>query len=326
MKERNKLILQKVIFGLIALASAVLAVTLLSYTHPALHWSLFGAGIALTAALVIISGIKHPIIYKLLIIASVILLIYVISHIALHYSGLSERLNSVDAVREVILSTGNWGLVIFFLLTLLQVVVLPIPAAVTVVAGAAIYGAVVSFIISTIGTIVGSVICFFLGRIFGKKLIVWLIGKEKTDKYSTLIAKKGKGLFVGMMLFPFFPDDILCMTAGLTKMTFRFFIVAITLTRPVMLAFYSFFGADDVLGYDFAGIMLRIAILAGFLLFMLVFQIVYKKVLTHLEKRKKKKPSKSTHLKKAAAAETAEDMTVEKKPRKKKTPAKQKSK
>lgn len=277
MKPQTKILIQKIIAGAAALTSALLVMFLLKNTHPALYYSLIIGSFALGTAAFCIKADKHSSIFKLIFTIIIVLLIYVVSHIAMVYSGLSQKIKSAEDLKEIILSTGNWSLVVFFLVTLLQVIVLPIPAAITVVAGTYIYGPTVSFVVSALGTLAGSVVCFYLGRIFGKKLIAWIIGAEKTEKYSKIITEKGKIPFIAMMLFPFFPDDILCMTAGLTKMSFRFFIIAISLTRPVMLAFYSYFGGNDVLPYNAWGITVRVLIFVAFVFLMFLVKFLYEK-------------------------------------------------
>ena len=276
MSDKAKIWIQKCAGALAAITAGVLVITLLRYVHPALFWSLIVVAVGLAAAIIFLPQ-KYKALHKLAIVGAALLLIYVIGHIILHYTGLGEKIRSPENLIEIIRGTGNWGIVVFFLLTLLQVIVLPIPAAVTVVAGTMVYGATVSFIVSTVGTIIGSVVCYFLGFFFGKKLVVWIAGEEKTEKYSKIIAEKGKIPFLAMMLFPFFPDDILCLTAGLAKMPFKFFIISISLTRPVMLALYSYFGSDDILPYSFWGIAARVGIFAAFIGLALLFKFGYDK-------------------------------------------------
>ena len=167
-----------------------------------------------------------------------------------------------DLLRSYIASAGAWGIIVLFLLTILEVVVLPIPAAVTIVIGTYLFGAHISFVVSAIGTIVGSIICFYLGRVFGKKLVNWIVGTETVEKYSKLIEEKGKIPFIVMMLFPFFPDDILCMVVGLTNMKFSFFLTTVVLTRPVMVAFYAYFGLGEIIPFSGWGIPVWIALIA----------------------------------------------------------------
>ena len=43
-----------------------------------------------------------------------------------------------------------------------------------------------------------------------------------------------------MQILPFFPDDILCMVAGLTAMNFPFFLATMILVRPLVIAAYCY--------------------------------------------------------------------------------------
>ncbi len=181
-------------------------------------------------------------------------------YLLMRLSGVLDKINSVNDLKNLIASSGGWGVVSLFFLTVLQVVVLPIPAAVTILIGTFLYGATVSFIVSTMGTIVGSIVCYFIGRKFGYKAIVWVIGRDKMEKYTKMLAKKGKIPFIVMMLFPFFPDDILCMVAGLLKMSFKFFIITVSVTRPVTIAFISYFGLGNIIPFKGWGIAVWLTI------------------------------------------------------------------
>jgi len=57
-----------------------------------------------------------------------------------------------------------------------------------------------------------------------------------------------------MLLFPMFPDDILCMVAGITDMSYKFFIVTVALTRPVMIAATCFLGSGEIIPFTGWGI------------------------------------------------------------------------
>lgn len=200
--------------------------------------------------------------YRLFFLVNVLLPIVIAIYIGLYYSGFFERATSIELLRETIAAAGGKGVFILFLLTVLQVVILPIPAAVTILIGVFIYGPTISFIVSTLGTILGSIICYFIGKKLGYKAVAWIIGKEKTEKYTKIVAEKGKIPFVVMMLFPFFPDDILCMVAGLTVMPFKFFILAVSLARPVMIAFFSYFGTGKLIPFSGWGIPVWITLIA----------------------------------------------------------------
>lgn len=286
-KWRAKHIVQKAVFAAVGITAVVLLHLLLNHIHPAIFFVAYVLIVAATAGLVAFNPVSGQLYYKLCIALLVFLVALELGYIAWDYSGLSDRIRSVEQLQELIEGVGIWAWVVFFVITLLQVVVLPIPAAVTVIAGALAFGKTASFIISTAGTLVGSVICFFIGRKFGKKVVSWLIGEDKTEKYATLISEKGKVPFIAMMLFPFFPDDILCMTAGLTNMTFKFFIIAITATRPIMLAFYSYFGTGSIIPFNtWWGILSWVGIFVAAVVLMYIANRLIKK---YFPKRTSKK-------------------------------------
>ena len=190
-------------------------------------------------------------------------------YILYYATGLSEKFNDFDSIRSFILDSGVWGYAIFIGLTVFQVVVLPIPEAVTILLGVAIYGPTQSFILSVIGTVIGAVISFFLGKVFGRRLCNWMFGKENTEKYARILGDKGRLPFIIMLLFPAFPDDMLCMIAGITDMKIGYFVLVVTLTRPVMIGLTAYLGSG-IIPFEGRGIAIWVAIACVlFLLFML---------------------------------------------------------
>ena len=186
-----------------------------------------------------------------------------------------EYLESIDNIKRLIRQTGGWGIVVFFFITLLQVTILPIPAAITIVVGSIVFNPLTSFLVSSIATLLGSIICFFTGRFFGKKLIKWLFDEEKAKKYSKILAKKGKVPFIIMMLLPFFPDDLICVTAGLSDMSFSFFSVSVAITRSVYILLVSYLGDGELIPFSGWGIPVWIGI---FLITTTIGYLINKKI------------------------------------------------
>lgn len=270
-KNNLKNIITKTAFVLLCLAMLVLTYVYLGFLPSFVTVVCFiviaGLGVALTA----VNVEKHPVLYKLLLSTIVMVAVVLATYIILYETGVLETIKSFEALKQLILDTKQWGVITFIGITFLQVVFLPLPAAVTVLIGVAIYGPTVSFILSTIGTVLGSLVTFVMGKIFGKKLVIWMVGEEKTEKYAELLNDKGKFAFLMMMLFPGFPDDILCLVAGVTAMSYKFFIISIVITRPVMIAVYSFFGSGHIIPFSGWGIPVWIAIFClAVLLFLLM--------------------------------------------------------
>lgn len=168
----------------------------------------------------------------------------------------------IKRLAEIIKASGGWGIAVYFLIQVLQVVILPLPAAVCYIPGSYIWKPWQATLIASAGVLVGSVICYFIGKFFGKRAVVWIAGRENTEKYSAYFSKRGKVLFVLMQILPFFPDDILCMVVGLTGMNFWFFLGTIVLVRPIIIAMYCYLGSGTVIPFKGWGIPVWIAIFA----------------------------------------------------------------
>ena len=58
------------------------------------------------------------------------------------------------------------------------------------------------------------------------------MGKKVSEKYLDLIRRKRDTFLLLAFLFPFFPDDILCILAGLTDVSWKRFLVLCLVARP----------------------------------------------------------------------------------------------
>lgn len=161
---------------------------------------------------------------------------------------------SVASFRQFILSTGSMGILVYILIQACQVVILPIPAAVIAIAGGLIYGPFVGGLYCSLGVLLGSNISYAIGRFFGFRVVSWISGEQNVVKYSNILNKKGK-LFLPMaFLLPMFPDDILCLISGLTRMNYKFFFVSTTITRPISVICMCYFGGGFVIPFSGWGI------------------------------------------------------------------------
>ena len=194
--------------------------------------------------------------------ACVVLLLTVV--IILNYTAglneLEDDAEKIKALTDLIVSAGGWAMAVYVFVQILQVVILPLPAVVCYVPGTYIWGPGMATLLASVGVLIGALICYLLGRLFGRRIVEWIAGKESTDKYADYLGKRGKVLFVMMQILPFFPDDILCLVAGLTKMNFPFFLVTMVLVRPAIVATYCYLGSGELIPFSGWGIPVWIAI------------------------------------------------------------------
>lgn len=193
-------------------------------------------------------------IFRILLVCLFIGLILGLVYFILQRTGLWEKFNSATKLQEFILELGFWGRFTFVFLQFLQVTFIPIPSPILIVAGSLIYGPFEAGLLSIAGILLGSAFAFFLGRVFGKKLVVFMVGAEAEKKWRKFLTNC-KYTFVLMMILPFFPDDILCMVAGLTEMSWTFFMVTQLITRPISIFLVSYLSSGQVIPYHGWGLI-----------------------------------------------------------------------
>lgn len=209
---------------------------------------------------------------KISVIVLILIAICLAIYLPLQLTGTLNKIDSAEELKEIILKGGAYSYLIFFVIQFLQVCLVPIPAIITTLAGTMVFGPWITSLISIIAVISASVFSFFLGKKIGRKLVVWVVGEEKTKKWEEKI-NRGKYVFFLMMLFPFFPDDILCLVAGATGMTYKFFIITNIITRPIGIISTCFLGSGQLIPFSGWGIPVWIVlIILGAILFYLSFK------------------------------------------------------
>ncbi|MBQ7352120.1 MAG: TVP38/TMEM64 family protein [Clostridia bacterium] len=188
--------------------------------------------------------------YKLFISVFYLLNIIVIAYLVLLKLNIISMFSSINGLKNYILSTKEKGVFVYILIQLLQVVFLPIPASIICIVGSLIYGPILGSIYCCIGVLGGSYISYFLGKIFGYKLVAWIVGKDNTDKYSEIIQNRGFVFLALAFLLPMFPDDILCFIAGITQMKTSVFFWVTLITRPIGVVFMAIFGGGHIIPFN----------------------------------------------------------------------------
>ena len=165
---------------------------------------------------------------------------------ALWKTGVFERINSVEELREVISGAGAWAGVVYFFLQMMTVIVAPIPSNISMMAGALALGFWPAMILGVLAVGVGSVIVFLAARALGRNAIHRFLDKGVMEKYLPVIEEKQDMFLFLTMLFPFFPDDALCMLAGLTNIPLGRFVVIMALSRPWGLIVAALMGSGSI--------------------------------------------------------------------------------
>ena len=237
--EDKKRLLFILAFFLFSVASAVFGILYLSEVkkpffeqNVRLLSSLYGVAMVIIFLVSVIFPLKgKETITKFLFSFYLLLLFSVILLYVLEKTDFFVVIKDAESFQEYLGGAGAWMPVLYTLLQFLQVIILPIPSMVSTVAGVALFGSFWAMIYSLIGILLGSYFAFFLGRKLGYKAVSWMVGKETLDKWQKKLKGKDNFFLTLMFFLPLFPDDILCVLAGLSTMSTRYFFVVITLSR-----------------------------------------------------------------------------------------------
>lgn len=130
---------------------------------------------------------------------------------------------------------------LFILIQIVQVVYPVIPGGLTCVLGHVVFGPFLGFIYNTVGIFIGSLISFMLARKYGAQFAKIFVSDDTYNKYIPCL-DKGKyfeRFLAAAFILPGFPDDFLCMVAGLGKMSLRKFTAIFLLAKPATLYIYT---------------------------------------------------------------------------------------
>ncbi len=130
---------------------------------------------------------------------------------------------SQEQIRSFVEPQGILAPIIFIILQILQVVLAPISHYIIGLAGGFIFGTWYGFILNWIGRVLGTLIAFYLGRRFGRRVIRHVVKPNTLRKYDKLF-EKGKLILFLMYFLPLFPDDELSYLAGFSSIRARVFI------------------------------------------------------------------------------------------------------
>ena len=151
---------------------------------------------------------------------------------ALYATGFFEAAGSQEKLGEYIARCAPWSHLAYFGIQLVSVVVAPIPSNLTAAAGAYLFGLWPSFLLTWGAVARASAIVFGLARALGQQFAGQFVSEKLSGKYLDVIRRKRDVFLALAFLFPFFPDDILCILAGLTDISFKRFFLLAAIFRP----------------------------------------------------------------------------------------------
>ena len=149
---------------------------------------------------------------------------------------------SLNGMQRYIDRFSPYSQLVYFLVQLASVILAPIPSNLTAAAGGMLFGAWPAFLLTFAAVTVGSLLVFWLARVLGQSFADRVVSRRLSEKYQDVIRSKTSVFLTLAFLFPYFPDDVLCILAGLTDIPLRRFLIIVLLARPWGLLFACFLG------------------------------------------------------------------------------------
>jgi len=203
---------------------------------------------------------------------------------ALYATGFFEAAGSQEKLGEYIARCAPWSHLAYFGIQLASVIIAPIPSNITAAAGAYLFGLWPSFLLTWGAVAAGSAVVFLLARGLGQQFAGQFVSEKLSGKYLDVIRRKRDVFLALAFLFPFFPDDILCILAGLTDIPFKRFFLLVAAFRPWGLLVSCLVGSATVSIPWWGMVLLGAAGIAVFLLAMKYGDRLEDAVMKRLEK------------------------------------------
>lgn len=167
---------------------------------------------------------------------SILTLLVSLSLVILLYPQLKE-----PAVLQMQIEALGWlGIILSLLIISLQMLFPVVPFALLAGINAILFGWLAGFLLSLVGSLLGTSIGFWLARILGQE---W--AEPRLQKFGKWSPKSERGSFfliVVARLTPFLPGAVVNYTAGLSKMKFSTFFFASLVGKIPMIAWESWLG------------------------------------------------------------------------------------
>ncbi len=196
---------------------------------------------------------------RLLLSVAIIVTIVILAYLIFKHFGITDLTR--EQLQEYLKSLGVVAPLLFIIISFLQVTFVPIPGAITILAGNYVFGAFGSFIYSYVGMLLGGLFAWWLGRIIGRPYINWVAGsKETADSWIKRLKGRETVFLFFAFLLPLFPDDLLCSVAGILPISFIAFLLMQLVTRATSIGGTLIFMSGEIIPYHGWGIAVLIVL------------------------------------------------------------------
>ncbi|BBM16705.1 TVP38/TMEM64 family protein [Enterococcus avium] len=172
------------------------------------------------------------------------------------YIRRSGMFSSVADLQHFIKNFGNFAIAAFIVVQAIQPIIPFLPGGFATIVGMLMFGNIPGILYSYIGLVIGEAGLFLLVRRFGPKFARLVLSEKNFQKFETALqdhTQDIKKLLIVCFIFPFLPDDLTCLVAGMTDLSFREYMKIILIFKIWSVGSYGYF-CLFVLNKTFAGL------------------------------------------------------------------------
>ncbi|MFL0194095.1 TVP38/TMEM64 family protein [Clostridium sp. WILCCON 0269] len=174
-------------------------------------------------------------------------------------------------IKNIVMSYGKYGVIVFVFIQVLQVVAFFIPGEIVQIAGGYIYGVFGGSVVSILGITLGNLIAYGVSRIYGRPLVNKIISYKNLKFFQTILDLGSVNFIVFILyLIPGIPKDILAYICGISRIKFKNFVFYSTLGRLPGIIISVYFGSKIYSGDKI--IIISIALVSIFLFIVGIFK------------------------------------------------------
>ena len=156
-------------------------------------------------------------------------------------------INLIQTIIDLIMSTEIYGVVFSCLIIIVESIVPIIPILVFISINFMLLGNVMGFLVSWISVIIGCLISYFIFKNgLGNHFENLTQNREKIKKYTKLFKHISTDKLLLIVACPFTPAFIVNIVAGLVKMDFKKYFIAIVLGKISLVIYSAYIGLSFV--------------------------------------------------------------------------------
>jgi len=191
------------------------------------------------------------------------------------YGGITYKVLSSEP--EVLINfldrLGLFSPIMYVTLVALEVIIAFIPGVIFAYVGGVIYGGLYGGILLYMGNLIGSIVAFYLALKFGRKFVEKVIEEKHMKNYDKYSKKYGGFLLFLLKANPLTSSDIFNYAAGLSKISFRTFLLVNIFALIPMAFIQSYLGEKFIKTNQF---LYAVFIIIGLFSFIFAFYSYYR--------------------------------------------------